>query len=53
MQNLNGMKHAPNLGALIDAEPGHFYQINVEIEATSGGSAVNDPITLVGSLGKA
>lgn len=50
MQNLNGMKKAPNLAALADAQPGHEYMIDVELTATSGSSAVNDPIALVGAL---
>lgn len=50
MQNLNGMKLAGNVAELIDAQPGHEYMINVEITATTGASAVNDPITMVGSL---
>lgn len=50
MRNQNGMKQAPNLAALVDAEPGHEYMIAVELTATSGSSAANDPITLVGSL---
>jgi hypothetical protein len=50
MQNINAKRLAGNVAELIDAEPGHEYIINVELTAATGASAVNDPITLVGSL---
>lgn len=50
MQNVNAIKTAGNIAALIDQEAGHEYMIVVELTAATGASVVSSPAVLVGSI---
>ena len=50
MQNVNAIKRAGNISALIDQEAGHEYMIVVELTAGTGASVVSSPAVLVGSI---
>lgn len=50
MQNVNAIKRAGNISALIDQEAGHEYMIVVELTAGTLASVVSSPAVLVGSI---
>lgn len=50
MQNINAIKTAGNIAALIDQERGYEFMIKVELTAASGASVVSSPAVLVGSI---